>query len=146
MRMIKLVLLMGMLFIWTANLSAQQNDYVQADTTCLLRGEEMFMYGLVEEKPLFNGEEDLNVFLQWFHTNIRIPEEYKDASFQGMFAVEFIINRNGYLCNARVIRPVDRLLDAEVLRVVNESPKWQPAVNRSKNVSVKVVIPVRIKF
>lgn len=130
-------------------LTAQQKvtiTAVQPDITCLLPDEEALPYAIIEEKPLFNGDEDLLKFREWVYENIRIPQEYGDEAFQATIIVEFIVNRNGDVCNAKIVRPIDRLMDVEVLRVVNESPRWQPATRRGKNVSVTILIPVRIRF
>lgn len=137
------------LLICSNTLVAQQKESMrnnQNDTTCLLPGEEALAYAIVEQKPLFNEEADLIKFQSWLYSNFLIPPQFQEASFQGTIVVEFIVNRNGYVCGAKILRPLDRLLDAEALRVINESPQWTPAIHRGKNVSVRILIPIRIKL
>jgi protein TonB len=45
-----------------------------------------------------------------------------------------------------VVQSLHPLLDAEVLRVVNSSPKWTPGVQRGKNVKVKFTFPVNFNL
>lgn len=143
------LILIATLVTVSFSLTAQEKSAVmveQADTTCLLPNEEVLPYTIVDEKPLFNEKSELSEFLNWMFANLRYPEEYGDISLQGTIVVSFVVNRNGYVCNAEIIRSMDKLIDAEVLRAINQSPQWQPAVFRGKNVSVNVVIPLRIKL
>ena len=60
--------------------------------------------------------------------------------------VNFVVDANGKVRNARVVKGVDEELDAEALRVVSSSPAWAPAKQNGKNVPVTCSIPVTFKI
>ena len=142
----KHILLVALVCMIASFTFAQNTSGINADTTCLLPGEETMLYSEVENKPMFNNEEDLVKFRDWVYANFCLPKEYRDVSFQGTIVVELVVNRKGNVCATRIVRPIDRLLEKEALRVVNESPQWQPATHRGENVSVRILIPIRLRL
>ena len=60
--------------------------------------------------------------------------------------VAFVVDANGKIRNAQVVKGVDSELDAEALRVVANAPAWAPAKKNGKNVPVSCTIPVTFKI
>jgi protein TonB len=56
--------------------------------------------------------------------------------------VNFVVDTNGSIINARIARGVDSSLDKEALRVVNTLPKWKPGQQRGKPVKVSYTVPI----
>lgn len=56
--------------------------------------------------------------------------------------MSFVINENGEISNATIIRGVDPLLDAEALRVINAMPKWKPGKQGVNAVKVRYSVPI----
>ena len=75
--------------------------------------------------------------------NTKYPPIAKDAGIQGTVFVYFIVDRNGDIKDAKVLRPVDSRLDKEALRVVKNLPKFEPGEQRGKPVNVQYTIPVK---
>ena len=44
--------------------------------------------------------------------------------------------------NVKVVRGVDPFLDAEAVRVVKLSPKWEPAEDKGEKVNVRFTFPI----
>ena len=65
---------------------------------------------------------------------------------QGRVVVQFLINKNGAISDASVLRSVDRLLDAEAVRLVRSMPRWKPGMQKGKAVTVKYTVPVLFKL
>ena len=102
---------------------------------------DVVLSGLIEEPPLFDGKDIGIVFREYVHSNIKYPEEADEIT--GRILVEFIVEKDGSISNVKVIRGIDPLLDAEALRVINNSPaNWTPAKQRNKEVRYKLVFPV----
>ena len=59
--------------------------------------------------------------------------------------VSFTIDVDGSIVDPKVIRSVDKELDAEALRVVGLMPKWIPAKEKGKNKKSKFNLPILIK-
>ena len=90
--------------------------------------------------PEFPGGVD--AMLQYLRMNVRYPSECKDSSIQGRVVVAFIINKNGEIVEAEVVRSVHPLLDAEALRVINAMPNWTPGTQNGKPVRFRYSVPV----
>ena len=78
---------------------------------------------------------------EYVASQIRYPVEAQMNNIQGRVLVEFIIDINGSITNAKVIESAHKSLDAEALRVVNTSPKWTPGYVQGKPVKTRYTFP-----
>jgi len=102
------------------------------------------IFEVVEQKPEFPGGEQ--VLLRWIANNIKYPTIAIENGIQGIVFVNFVVDRDGGISNAKVLRSVDPLLDKEALRVVNMLPKWEPGKQRGKPVRVSYTIPIHFRL
>jgi TonB family protein len=93
--------------------------------------------------PKYAGEGGLGKFLQ---ENIRYPQNAKEKNITGTVYINFIINEEGDVVNAHVLKGTDKELDAEALRVINLMPAWTPAKSAGKPVSVSYNIPIHFEL
>ena len=98
----------------------------------------------IEEQALFEGKPADKAFSDYICKNL-IWSELMDG-MSGRVIVEFIIETDGAVSNAKIIRGVEPLLDAEALRVIRASPQWTPAKIRDKPVRVKYAFPVDFRL
>ena len=98
----------------------------------------------VEEQPQFPG--GAPKLLEYLSQNIRYPKEAMEADKQGRVIVSFVIRKDGSISDAKVVKPVDPLLDAEALRVVNTMPNWTPGKQSGKAVNVKYTVPITFRL
>ena len=115
------------------SLSAQEKKPAEATT-----------FIQVEEMPEFPGGE--KALLYWVAKEIKYPSEALRNKIEGTVYVNFVVDRDGGISNARVLRAVDPALDEEALRVVSNLPKWKPGLQRGKPVRVSFTIPIRFKL
>jgi TonB family protein len=90
----------------------------------------------VEQMPSFNGG-TLETFRRWVMHNIQKPNSVKGRVF-----VQFIIERDGSLTNAKVLQSPHASLSNEALRVIKSSPKWTPGKQRGQAVRVSYTLPI----
>ena len=102
-------------------------------------------YAAVEAKPTFNGG-DADSFIKYVQQNIKHPENALENGVEGKVTVNFVVDANGKIRNAKVVNGVDDELNAEALRVVESAPAWTPAKQNGKNVPVTCSIPVTFKI
>ena len=98
-------------------------------------------YAAVEVKPTFNGG-DADAFVKYIQQNIKYPQVALDKEEQGRVVVNFVVDANGKIRNAKVAKGVSEALDAEALRVIQNAPDWTPAKQDGKNVPVTYSVPV----
>ena len=106
---------------------------------------EAIPYQLIEQKPGFNGG-DAAEFSKWVNGQIKYPEQAKKEGIHGRVVLQFTVGEDGQVRDAKVLRGVHDALDAEALRVVSASPKWEPGRNKGKAVSVIYTFPVVFKI
>ena len=100
--------------------------------------EEFFM--VVENMPEFPGG-DLGL-MKFIQKNVKYPAIAKEYNITGKVYVSFIVDKAGSVTNVKIVRGVDKNLDAEALRVVSALPKYKPGKQRGKPVRVMFTIPI----
>jgi len=100
--------------------------------------EEFFM--VVENMPEFPGG-DLGL-MKYIQKNVKYPAIAKEYNITGKVYVSFIVDKKGSVTNVKIVRGVDKNLDAEAMRVVKSLPKYKPGKQRGKSVRVMFTIPI----
>ena len=100
-----------------------------------------------DQRPTFLNSADPRQFLEkWVYQYLRYPQEAIRNGIQGRVMVEFIINKDGKVSDAKVVKSVSPELDEEALRVVMASPKWKPGKVKGEKVRVSMSIPVEFRL
>jgi len=99
---------------------------------------EIFM--IVEEMPQFPGGEA--ALQRYLATSIRYPVIAQESGIQGKVFIQFVIDQQGNVTNAVVLRGVAPSLDNEALRVVQSMPRWTPGRQRNRPVRVSYTVPI----
>ena len=89
------------------------------------------------------GQKALNAFLA---KSIKYPSISQEIGAQGRVIVQFVVDTDGSISNAQVVRGIEPNLDKEALRVINAMPKWTPGRQAGKTVRVKYTVPVLFKL
>ena len=107
--------------------------------------EEQTIFEVVEQMPEFpnGGQAGL---MQYLAKNIKYPTIAQENGTQGRVVVQFVVNKDGSIVDATVLRGVDPYLDKEAIRVINSMPKWKPGMQRGKPVRVKYTVPVMFRL
>lgn len=105
----------------------------------------------VDQPPIFSapkyekyGKEAIHSFLA---NNFRIPPVAQRHRVQGETICSFVIDAQGNLSNFKVIKSIDKAVDAEVLRVLKLTRgHWKPAIKGGTEVPVSYTYPYRIRI
>ena len=87
------------------------------------------VYKVVEEMPRFPGCEKMadekertacsqKRMLEFIYTNLKYPAEARDKGIEGMSVVQFVVEKDGSIADAEIIRSIGGGCDEEVLKVV----------------------------
>ena len=117
------------------------NHSVKSYSTDVETSDEIFLFQLVEVKPLFNGGDAEKGFREYVYSETVYPVAAQENGIAGRVYLEFTIDTDGSVTDVRILRGVDPLLDAEALRVIKSSPKWTPGKHGGKTVKVKYQFP-----
>lgn len=96
-----------------------------------------------EEMPEFpGGPEALNAFLT---KEIQYPEVARNNGITGTVLIEFVVEKDGRVSNAKVKVPLFPECDKEAVRGVMAMPKWKPGKNMGKAVRCFYQVPVTFR-
>jgi TonB family protein len=79
---------------------------------------------------------------EYLAQNVNYPTEAEKANIQGRVIATFVVEKDGSISNAEVVKSVAPSLDAEALRVINAMPNWIPGKQNGKEVRVKYTVPI----
>ncbi|MBP5327946.1 MAG: energy transducer TonB [Bacteroidales bacterium] len=104
--------------------------------------EEIFVF--VEKNPEYpGGEEALYKFLG---ENIKYPDMARDNNISGTVVVKFVVEKDGRITKASILREIGGGCGKEALRVVNSMPKWSPGQQSGKPVRTEFTLPVQFQL
>ena len=117
--------------------------YIPAEVGDKLQGSPVFE--MVEQMPEFPGG-GMSAALEYIQKNMQYPESAKENGTQGRVTVQFVVDKAGNVTEPKVLRPVDKELDAEAIRLVKSMPKWKPGMQKGQAVAVKFTMPVLFRL
>lgn len=136
-------------------------EYRVTDTAMVSVGQEVetpeepLPFVVVESPPVFPGceptapvEQRRDCFersvLQHVLENYQYSAAARRLNLSGRIFIQFVVEKDGSVGHAKVVRGLDPILDEEALRVVNQMPKMIPAEQRGKPVRMSFVLPIRL--
>ena len=102
------------------------------------------IYRVTEVMPQYPGGP--NEMMRYIQENIKYPQSAKDNKIEGRVYVSFVVEKDGSITNAAVMRGFDKECDAEALRVISSMPKWNPGQHKGEVVRTQFAIPIIYKF
>lgn len=121
--------------------------------------EEEEIFRIVEQMPRFPGCDDFDgtneertqcanqKLYQFLYKHIQYPTLARENNIQGNVVVTFVVNKDGTIVDAEVLREPGAGCGEEALRVINlmneKNIKWTPGKQRGKPVRVQFILPIR---
>ena len=115
-----------------------ESDEINCDTPD--SGEEI-PFRLVETKPTFQGG-NAGDFSKWVNSQLVYPDKAKADKIAGRVVLQFKVDTDGVVRDVKVLRSAHEMLDAEAVRVISASPKWEPGRQKGEPVAVTYTFPV----
>ena len=113
-----------------------ENDFIEQEEED--DSDEVFM--VVEQMPVFPGG-DLGL-MKFIQKTVKYPPIAKENDITGKVYVTYVVNKKGKVTSVKVVRGVDKYLDAEAVRVVKLLPYTTAGKQRGKPVNVQYTIPI----
>lgn len=83
---------------------------------------------------------------KYFMDKYKMPTILIDNGYTGSIYVEFIVERDSFISNIKLIRGIDEPLDKSVIETLKTMPKWIPGINKGKTVRTRLVLPISIRW
>jgi len=120
-----------------ASVVENRNDKMTADASGY--------YNYAEVSPVYSGGN--TAISDYISNNIEYPQDAIDNNVGGTVNVQFGIDENGKITNAKAIgTKLGYGLDEEAVRVVSKMPKWNPGTVKGKNVKTWMIIPITYRI
>ncbi|MDE6795740.1 MAG: energy transducer TonB [Muribaculaceae bacterium] len=123
---------------------AVQEQVIVKEPEPEVKPKEEEIFQAVEQQAEFPG--GTAALMKWLNQNIRYPEQAAANDIQGRVIVKFVVEKDGSIGAAEILKGVDKDLDREALRVVKKMPKWQPGKNNGVAVRSYFNLPVSFKL
>ena len=102
------------------------------------------VFDVVEQMPEYPG--GMAEMMSFLSANVLYPEAAEKAGTQGRVIASFIVEKDGSISGAKVLKSVSEELDAEALRVISLMPKWKSGRQNGEPVRVKYTIPITFRL
>lgn len=109
----------------SSNTSLASSNGIQSQVCDTTRQNEVF--GSSGHMPSFPGGNA--ALLRFLSEHVVYPEEAAKNKIEGKVIVQFIVEKDGSVGEVKVVRGVDKELDAEAVRVCKSLPKFSPGRN-----------------
>ncbi len=73
-----------------------------------------------------------------------IGESFKRNGEKGTVKIKFIIDPKGFTSNVKIVESTNSKLNDEAIRVITNSPRWQPAHQGGTFVNYPFEVPLNI--
>lgn len=98
------------------------------------------IFTVVEEMPSFPGGE--GKLFEYLQKNIKYPPVARENGIQGRVYVTFVVDKDGKIRDAKILRGIGGGCDEEALRVVRAMPEWKAGRQNGRSVQVQYNLPV----
>ena len=94
--------------------------------------------------PEFPG--GMEAMYSFLRNELQYPAVARVNNIQGTVLLEFVVEKDGSISNAKPLVSLYPECDAEAIRIVNKMPKWKPAKQNGKPVRCYFNLPIRFKL
>jgi TonB family protein len=115
-------------------------ENISLDKMPTIKEAEQTIYTIVEEMPSFpNGEKAM---LDFIAENVKYPDHARKKNITGRVYISFIVDKDGYVREPRILRGIGDGCDEEAIRVVQMMPQWNPGYLNGRPVNVQFNLPI----
>lgn len=128
----------------TEDMTNEKETDEQTPPNVAEQAEEPIQFRIVEQYPEFPG--GMTEYMKWLTRNLRYPDIARSQKIQGKVVVQFIVNQDGTIADAKVVKSVNPHLDREAMRVIRMMPSWKPGIQDNKPCKTMVTVPIVFKL
>jgi periplasmic protein TonB len=99
------------------------------------------LFGQPEELPQFQGGD--KALYKFIADNLKYPTNWPKDSISGKVYVGFTIDTSGNILHPKILRGLNPTLDTIAIEIIRAMPKWYPARNRNRPVSMQSFLPIK---
>ena len=129
----KKVFLVLLACVIAVGVQAQSKNNSNGDKGSANQSDPNRIYEFAEDMPEFIG--GLKAYEKW------LKEHGNHLDESGRCVVQFVVERDGSISNAKIYKSGSSTINAEALRLVNAMPKWKPGKVDGKPARIRYTLP-----
>ena len=94
--------------------------------------------------PQFRGGR--SAVLDYIHKNLNYPPEAAEMSVQGKVVCGFIVEKDGTVGMVEILSPLNKYIDAEIVKTIIRMPSWMPGRRAGRPVRVYCLVTVKVEL
>lgn len=83
--------------------------------------------------------------LEFIKKTMHYPREARYRGITGKVKVKFVVDKDGSIKDAKIVKSLFPALDAEALRIISLMPPWKPGQQDGENVSLYFTLPIQFE-
>ncbi len=99
------------------------------------------VFTIVQQMPKFDGGPN-----NYLSQHLVYPKEARDKGVEGTVFVTFVVEKDGSVTGARVLRGIEHSLDSEGVACISAMPKWSPGMQNGHPVRVQFNVPIHFSL
>lgn len=107
-------------------------------------GDAIHDFASIDVMPNFPG--GMDAFYTYVSKNYKYPEDARKNNITGRLIVSFIVEKDGSLEDIRTIRDLGYGTGEEAVRMLKNTPKWQPGMQDGRPVRVQYTLPILVNL
>jgi TonB family protein len=102
------------------------------------------IFTIVESQPEYKG--GIDAFRKYLMTELRYPLKARQMGVEGSVQVEFVVEKDGSVSEAKAVKGIGAGCDDEAVRVLKNTQGFTPGTQNGKPVRVRMAVPVVFKL
>ena len=138
-----LAIIIMALFVNKNSFSQEKTDSIHSNNRIEVKkiANEGPAFTVVEVMPEYPG--GINALYKLLTDNLKYPKLAQENGTQGTVYITFVVGKDGYVKNMKVLRGIGDGCDEEALRVLKLMKQWTPGRQNGDNVAVQFNLPVK---
>lgn len=139
LRLLAVIPAIAIILTFNLKCSSDNEDRVKTVEISTKSGVEKVSVKNVEMAQFPGGDKALQ---EWIANNVKYPDEAHKENLEGRVFIGFMVNKDGQVEDAKVLKGAAPSLNKEAVRVINIMPKWEAAKYKGENVSMSYTVPI----
>jgi TonB family protein len=128
-------------FLSVIQLAAQEEVLVDAEQMPYFIGCSKYNDNPDEKRTCSNEN-----LIRFISNQLVYPGSAKEQGIEGTVYVSFVVDEEGNVVSPNVIRDIGGGCGEAALEILNNMPRWEPAIHEGEKVKVKLNLPIRYAF
>ncbi len=137
LRRLKYALVLPLVVLLASCMSGQKNE----EHAEMQQAEKVYELFDIEKLPEFPGGQ--SAMVKFLGDNLKYPESAQAKKLEGVVMIVFVIDTDGSVTDAQIVKEIGEGCGDEALRVVESMPQWSPAEVSGKPVRCRMTLPVK---